>query len=226
MKENFKIGWENYYRSNSNQAWKNEPDTFLLDNLSLIPNSNQIKVLDIASGDGRNTFVFTDNSIYDICCVDLSKTALQKISSFCQKEKLKTPLLIADDFLDINFCSNQFDIIICFDGLPQMEDAQEVIKKMCDILANEGKLFFNYFTKGDCAYGIGEKLNDNSFLYKETLFKFMNYDDIIPLIPSNMKIVKSEVKRWNDPPHGQFRPEPHTHEAVFFILEKIDNNET
>jgi len=222
IKEDFNIGWENYYQASDKQAWKEEPEPFLIENIERTRMDNQqVKVLDVASGDGRNTFIFTNDSLYDVCCIDLSNTALLKIADYCQVAKLKTPLFIAEDFLKVNFCPNQFDIVICFDGLSQMENPAFIIERMCHVTKPGGKILFNYLTKGDCAYGIGKKINENSYLYKETLFSFLDIEEILSFIPDSVDVIKSEVRKWDDPPHGEFRPMPHTHEAAFFVLKKV-----
>lgn len=221
MKKDYNIGWDNYYRQSNDLAWKEEPDDFLLENLNLLPKQTGLSVLDIASGDGRNTKVFFNNE-NSICCVDLSSTALSKIRDLCINSNLKVPQLISEDFLKVNFVENQFDTVICFDGLPQMMETKEIIQKICSLTKIGGLIIFNFFTKGDCAYGEGTQIDDNSFFYKETLFKFLNESEVKELLPSSVEIIKSELKRWDDPPHGEFRPLPHTHEAVFFALKRIN----
>lgn len=209
-------GWDNYYRSNSaDSIWKAEAEEFLVENLEYISDSESgLKVLDVACGDGRNTKVFCQQQ-NSICCVDISETALIKL-----KNKLNTPICVCGDFAKINFVGDQFDIAICFDGLPQMENPKFVIEKLYKSLRVGGYLLFNFFTPNDCAYGEGTQVDENTFNYQDTLFKFLNSEDVLPLLPKNANIIKQDVRKWNDPPHGKFRPYPHTHEACFFLLQK------
>ena len=101
-----------------------------------------------------------------------------------------------------------------------MEFPEKVLKKMLDVTVRGGYLIYNIFTPNDCAYGEGERIDDNTFSFKNTLFKFYTFEESKKIIPVGTEIVKAEVIAWNDPPHGDFRPYPHRHEATFFILKK------
>lgn len=209
-------GWEDYYRSNKSQSiWKEEIEPFLIENSKTILSSKSgLKVLDIACGDGRNTAFFCHkNNI--VCCVDISETALEKLGN-----KYTETIRICDDFNKIYLANEQFDIVMCFDGLAQMDNPQSVLCKMIEMTKKNGLIIFNFFTPNDCAYGEGKQINENTFNYKDTLFKFYSFDQMKRMIPSNVKIIKEEVRLWNDPPHGEFRPYPHQHEASYFILKR------
>jgi len=208
------LGWEEYYTSSdASSIWKDEIEPFLLENSDLF-NSQGAKVLDIACGDGRNTVFFCRNKNI-VCCVDISETALIKLG-----RKLPKTVRICEDFLKTSLIDNQFDIVICFDGLAQMEDPKLALNKMIELTKTNGLIVFNFFTPNDCAYGEGEKIDDCTFNFKNTLFKFYTLQQVEKIIPSNTDIVKKELKLWNDPPHGDFRPYSHQHEATFFILRK------
>ena len=211
-------GWETYYQTDVKTAWKSEPEEFLTKNLHLL-NGGQISVLDIASGDGRNSKPFFNQTL---TCIDIAPKALELLRDECIQRKIRVPVLLAADFIDIQFVTSQFDVVQCWDGLPQMENTRKVIEKMISLTKLGGKIIFNFFTPNDVAYGEGEKIDHQTFLYKNTLFKFLDKDELIDLLPLNVRIIKSELKKWLDPPHGGFRPYEHTHEAVFILLERIN----
>jgi len=172
----------------------------------------------LASGDGRNAIPFFNQSL---TCVDIAPKALELLRDKCVQQGIRVPILLAADFIDVPFTESQFDIVQCWDGLPQMQNTVKVIERMIEITKPNGKILFNFFTMNDVAYGEGEKIDEHSFLYKNTLFKFMGKDEVIDILPPNVKIIESTVKTWIDPPHGEFRPYSHTHEAVFFLLERL-----
>ncbi len=209
-------GWEKYYNQTTSGAWKADAEEYLL---KKIQNTHGNYALDVASGDGRNTHVLV-NHFLTVCAVDLSKTAIQNLKSSFIERSMIPPLLISEDFMKISFEENQFEFIICFDGLPQMNNTETVIHKMYSYLSPGGKLLFNFFTKNDCAFGEGEKIDNNTYSYKETIFKFYEPSEIEKLFPEDAVIEDVLLKSWNDPPHGDFRPYPHTHKAVFYTLAK------
>jgi ubiquinone/menaquinone biosynthesis C-methylase UbiE len=209
-------GWENYYSANkADSIWKDEIEPFLFENKKLLASvAGGLKVLDIACGDGRNTAFFRHEK-NNICCVDIAETALKKLG-----DKFPETIRICCDFTETNLINNQFDIVVCFDGLPQMEDPAFALSKMVELAKQGGLIVFNFFTPNDCAYGEGEKIDKYTFNFKNTLFKFFTFEQAVAIIPNSVEIVKSELKLWNDPPHGEFRPYSHQHEASFFILQK------
>lgn len=210
-------GWEEYYKSNKEKSiWKEEVEPFLIENFVILSSDNsKKKILDIACGDGRNTSFFCDqNNI--ICCIDISESALNKLG-----QKYPETIRVCENFDNTKLAEEQFDIVMCFDGLAQMEQPLNSLNKMIKMSKKDGLIIFNFFTPNDCAYGEGERIDEFTFNYKNTLFKFYSFEQVKRMIPSSVSIIKEEVKLWNDPPHGEFRPYPHQHEASFFILKKI-----
>ena len=45
--------------------------------------------------------------------------------------------------------------------------------------------------------------------------------DVVAALPENLRLIKSETRRWREKPHGGFRTAPHTHEACFFLVERV-----
>lgn len=210
-------GWENYYSSSSKIAWKDAPEEFLIENLELLTiNKGPLKVLDIACGDGRNAqcWLATGNCL---CCNDISETALKRLKKLSGSNNV---IFLYGDFIQLPLLSDQFDIVQCFDGLPQMPDAYSVVNKMIELTKPGGFVLFNVFTPNDGAFGEGEQISENSFVYKDTLFSFFTVEQVRTWLPKNVKMIKYEVRKWHDPPHGDFRPYPHEHEAIFIIIQK------
>jgi hypothetical protein len=82
-------------------------------------------------------------------------------------------------------------------------------------------LSVNVFTPRDCAFGEGEQLTARSSLYKNTLFNFFEDDEFRPLLQGLFEVVECRPVRWDDPPHVPFRPYPHTHDALVYVLKKL-----
>lgn len=210
-------GWEKYYRQSETSAWKDETEAFLLENLEIVkPHEAEAPILDVASGDGRNAFIWLKTG-HAVCCNDISATALQRLG---KKVVGKSVVLLCGDFLKTELLPSQFGVVQCFDGVPQMPDVQSAIQKMVDLTKPGGSIIFNLFTPQDVAFGEGEQVDANTWIFKDTLFSFFNREDVEKLIPQNVNLIKCELKKWDDPPHGDFRPYTHTHEAFFIILKK------
>ena len=210
-------GWEDYYVATDKAAWKEQPEEFLTENLKLLaPSNKRLTILDIACGDGRNTFLWSDAG-HVVFCNDIAATALKRIQ---EQRQTNVPLLLAGDFMQLPLLNNQFDIIQCFDGLPQMPDVPKAIQKMIDFTSPGGQIIFNVFTPNDVAFGKGEQISENAFVYKDTLFSFYTLVEVQSMLPEGVSIVKHETRKWIDPPHGDFRPYTHEHEAIFIIIKK------
>ena len=214
-------GWEKYYAASSNeQLWKEEVEEFLLANINTVFNSRQrLSVLDVGCGDGRNSFIWLAQD-QQLTCLDIAKSGLVRIKEKATQRNLQMPILLAADFLSDTIIEAQYDVVQCFDALAQINDAAKSISKLCGLAKPGGYILFNYFTPGDCAYGEGERVDANTYIYKDTLFKFMSPFEVSSLLPKDVEVIKQEVKRWEDPPHGDFRPVAHTHEAVFYLLRR------
>ena len=214
-------GWESYYSSGSGKAlWKEATETFLLEVMDqLVPNEQKISVLDVGCGDGRNSFIWLVQK-HEIFCMDVAQSALGAIRTKCLERGISPPVLLHENLLETQLPSDRFDVVQSFDVIEHISDASAAIAKLCSLACPGGYIVFNYLTKNDCSYGEGEKVDEGTFIYKNTLFKFMSETEIIKILPENVEIIRSETKRWDDPPHGEYRPYPHTHEAAFFLLKK------
>ncbi len=214
-------GWESYYLNAGDvDLWKDEVEPFLLENYSLIAQNKRAQVLDIGCGDGRNSFPWIKNN-HHVSCLDVAESGLFKLRDKCLQMDLQPPKLMCQDFLEAPLAEGGYDVVQCFDALAQINDVHSAVNKLCKVAKSCGYIIFNYFTPGDCAYGEGEQVDDRTFVYKDTLFKFHTEEEIIKMLGNDVEVIISETRRWDDPPHGDYRPYAHTHEAAFFLLRKI-----
>jgi SAM-dependent methyltransferase len=213
-------GWDAYYRERQGErAWNGVPDEFLLENLAAILVPGATTVLDVAAGDGRNSEPFLQRDL-TVLATDLSAAGL---ANFLMRSRLtggRKPVVMAGDFLSMHWVPEQFDCIVCFNSLPHFEAPADALHLIATLLASGGRAAFNAFTPGDVAYGVGEKVGENRYHYRDTLFTFMTEDDVKAILPSSVEVIKSETRRWQEPDHGSYRRGSHTHEACFFIIEK------
>ena len=215
-------GWEEYYRAqHGNKAWSGVPDEYLLEHLDEVLPRPGASVIDIASGDGRNTVPFLERDC-NVVATDMSPTALASFRDRCVKDGTKSPVLVSGDFMSLDFIEGQFGCAVCFNSIPHFPAISAALSKMCKLLAKGGKATFNAFTSNDVAFGVGEKIGKNQFFYKNTLFTFTSESEIVEMLaPHNVRVLHSETRKWEEPDHGDYRKGKHTHEACFFVIERI-----
>lgn len=217
-------GWETYYKEQGGaKAWGGIPDAYLLSQLRNISLPQNANILDVASGDGRNTTPFL-NKNYSVVSTDMSPTALESFRKQCLNEDLQVPVLISGDFMAMDFSECQFDCIVSFNAISHFPSIPDVITKMCGLLSIGGVAIFNAFTPNDVSYGVGEKLNDDKFYYKDTLFTFTTENEIKKILGISalgVDITHSATKSWEEDDHGSYRSGKHTHEACFFTIKRV-----
>lgn len=215
------IGWEAYYQTQQGEkAWGGVADAYLMQHLPEILPPPGANVLDLAAGDGRNTVAFFGRG-YNIIATDLSPTALSSFQKRCLDAGGEVPIVLVGDFMQMAFVEGQFSAIVCFNSIPHFPSVPKVLAKMCALLAKKGRAAFNAFTRNDVSFGLGEKLAENMYFYKDTLFTFASENEIKAMLPSDVQVLHSETRNWEEPDHGSYRTGTHTHEACFFVIERV-----
>lgn len=214
-------GWERYYQNaESADAWKENAEE-AVDQLQRHAKSiRSAHVADLGCGDGRNAWPWLRESA-SMTCIDLSTTALQRIASRCESEGIASPTLLACDICATSLAPLQFDVVQCYDALPQVDHPEQALKEAARILKIGGIFGFNVFTVNDSAFGLGTKIDERSFVFKDTLFRFFSDEDVQSMLPDGMTVISCKCRRWTDPPHIPFRPWVHDHEALFYICERV-----
>ncbi len=213
-------GWEAYYRVDENRtAWKNEADEAVILLQEDMADRADLHVADLGCGDGRNLWGWVTQG-RRVLGVDIAPTALDHLRETAIARGLRVPTLMVGDIAGLPLAGDQFDLVQCYDAVPQTLDPQAVLTEMARIARPGGLVAFNVFTPGDCAYGEGTEVSRNAFLFNNTLFRFFEPDDLRALLPPSLEVLREDRRRWTDPPHGQFRPYTHTHEALFYVCRK------
>jgi ubiquinone/menaquinone biosynthesis C-methylase UbiE len=218
-RESFYDGWDDYYKEQGDAAWGDEPPPWLSEALNgrLKPGQS---LADFGAGDARNSLGLLGES-RSLTLVDISAPGIERAS---QRSRalgiLPRPTLVVASLEKLPLGQGQFDLAICVDALPQCERPRLALQEMSRTLVPGGTLIVNVFTPSDCAFGEGEPLDARSFLYKNTLFKFFEDAEFRPFLQGLFEVVECRNVRWDDPPHVPFRPYPHTHDAIVYVLKK------
>lgn len=183
--------------------------------IKFIPDNSN--VMDIASGDGRDTVFFLRNNM-EVTALDYSIVALQKLRKKASKldlaKKLKT---IEANLVDWKYPENQFDFINCVTGLDhiKIEDVDSVVEKCIRSLKSKGFLFFQVHTTDDPGYNI-EKGNKVSELAPMILTYYPPNSLLKLVLPKGVRILKYEERTEDDFDHG----EPHKHGFAILFAQK------
>ncbi|MGA2583734.1 MAG: class I SAM-dependent methyltransferase [Tepidisphaeraceae bacterium] len=212
-------GWEDYYKAESDAAWGHCPPPFLEPSISPVLKSG-MSVADYGAGDGRNSLALAKAGVA-LTLVDISAAGLQRAAKRSREIGLQPlPTLVTASLEQLPLASGQFDFAICIDALPQIHRPRVALEEMARTLIAGGILVTNVFTPRDAAFGQGAALSARTYLFKNTLFSFWEEAEFRPLLQGIFDVLDCQAVRWDDPAHGDFRPYPHTHDALVFTLRK------
>ncbi len=208
-------GWEEAYAANdASSLWSEEPIPFIKVAIEFLKREATRTVLDVGCGDGRNLAELVRAGFVaagvDVSPSALTRAALRVPSAF-------TVLDSADEMK--SFVDGSVDAVCCFDMFGQVRDSAALVSAFHRVLRPRGVAVFNAFSTADDQYGKGQELGVHLYEYKGTLFKFFEEADIRSLCAA-FELVELHNMRWNDPPHGDFRPQPHSHDSWIAYVRK------
>jgi SAM-dependent methyltransferase len=220
-RESIYRGWDDYYQDGDDGAsWGTEPPPFVRDALAAHLTKEGRSVADFGCGDGRNSLE-VGRWGHRLTLVDISQGGLDRARHRAIALDLpQIPTLVRADLENLPLADAQFDFALCIDALPQVHRPRQALAEIARTLAPGALLVVNVFTPADCAFNEGERLTARTFLYKNALFNFFEDEEFRPLLDGLFRVVESHHVRWNDPPHIPFRPYPHTHDALVYVLAK------
>ena len=213
------IGWEQGYQASEGQLWGSNPSPVLDRFLKSANPSKNILIADYGAGDGRHALPLLKQGL-NVVCIDISRTGLKKISEAANKFGLNPPFLMPASLEDLPAIDEYFNDGYCIDTLPQIAHPRRALEEIHRTLKHGAKFCVNFFTPDDAAYGEGELVGHNSFLYKNTIFNFFESKDCLKLLGGLFLIEAESLIKWQDPPHLPFRPYSHTHSALVYNLIK------
>lgn len=159
-----------------------EAEQYIKDNIDLL---NKGSLLDLASGDGRNS-IYLAKKGFDVTAADFSIEALKRLESFANKEdvSLKTALFDLSIKQNLLFLGKFDNIIICnykiddslFEALENMLNPNGILMYITFNMKQHEK---NGFNKDYCLKEgeLKDKLNINLLKY-ESIINNENYKDV------------------------------------------------
>ncbi|MCX6585817.1 MAG: class I SAM-dependent methyltransferase [Acidobacteria bacterium] len=221
-------GWEEAYKSQaltgaSSQdvpfLWQERPIPFLEDAhlLAELRRGNVTRVLDAGCGDARNSLALAREG-YFVVGVDIAPTAINLAAERSVRTCHNRVVFSVDDISDLRV-AGPFDLVVCADTLGQLADPSPAIASFHRVLRPGGLLLFNVYSTQDGTFGKGTPVDSMSFLYKDCLFKYFTEASVRMLV-ADWEDVEIKKSTWVDPPHGDFRPEPHVHDSFVVLARK------
>lgn len=217
-----KVAWDTLYRVTTGSVWGNEPIPFVEEFLSpLHPEiGSDTPLLDAASGDGRHLPVLlkTEGAIHSC---DASAAALEKQAQHFNGAVQRTRCDLASTPFEDAF----FQFISLIDTIETLPDPEPGLKELHRILKPGGKLLCNIPGEEDDISAVEmDPLRPDeepqAYLYQGTYFyRFYPEEDAIALVEGcGFRVLKNEIRHWQEQPHPGFRDYSHDHTSRVFLL--------
>jgi len=191
-----KTNWDSYWGKEKDiEHWEKPADLIVKFANNYNP-ENRPKVLDLGSGIGRHSIVFTKEG-FEVTALDNSEEALKKLKKSIKNMGLNIKI-VEGNYLEPIFKPNTFDIIISYNVIYHgfREDFRKAIELCNKYLKSNGILFFTCPTREDDKYGNGKKVAPHTYesmnsVHPGDIHYFADKDDIKDLV-EGFKIVSIE----------------------------------
>lgn len=185
--------WNERY-AEADYAYGCEPNTFLKENISKLPNG---KILFPAEGEGRNA-VFAAQLGYNVSAFDTSEEGQKKAIKLAQNSKTSIDYKVG--FLeDLNYSENEFDAIVLIYAHVPDNVRKEFHHKLLSLLKTNGIIIFEAFSKEQLKYNSGgPKEIKMLFSEEEVKEEFLNLKfSIIETTETELKEGKYHIGKAN-----------------------------
>ncbi|MER5353609.1 class I SAM-dependent methyltransferase [Kitasatospora sp. NPDC002551] len=215
--KDLQYGWEKAYQEQSEgPLWQEDPIPVIPAAVEALRKREIGTVVDLGCGDGRNLAALAAAG-FNALGVDIAPTGLAHARRIIERRSF----LLRADATTLPLIDSSVDAVTCFDVFGQIQDPTDLVAEARRIVTPGGLFVTNAFTTTDGTYGEGEEIGKHTFAYKDTLFRYYEEDDIRALF-TDWTILELDRVSWDDPPHGDFRPYPHTHDnwVVYATVDK------
>ena len=187
--------WEKYYANNKILP----PSMFAIFVQEMLSISTSI--LELGCGDGRDAIFFAENG-HLVTAVDRSHEAIKKLS------ELKLLNAVQADFSElVSVINHSYDIVYSRFSLHAVDEklARTTLEFSEKVLRTDGRIFIECRSTQDEMYGVGEKINEDTY-FNTHFRRFIKMEDLKQeLINLGMKIEFAAVDS-NFAPHKDVNP--------------------
>ncbi|MFD0975421.1 class I SAM-dependent methyltransferase [Salinimicrobium gaetbulicola] len=185
--------WESAYQSNQ-RMWGENPSDNARKVLKVMQKRNIRNVLIPGFGYGRNAKVFYDKGI-DVTGIEISKTAIERARKYFESDVT----IHYGSVTDMPFDKTQYESIYCYSliHLLNKADRLKLINDCYSQLKDNGLMIFVALSINDKRFGLGEKLERNTFRSPQGLNLYFYDEESIIDEFGHYNIV--EAKEVNEP---------------------------
>ena len=147
--------WEEHWTTRRKKAANN----FAKRAYTLIQQRGLKTLLDVGSGDGRDSLYFAGKGL-SVTAVDFSESGIDQLKS--QNDDIQTRVA---DIKNLKFSPNSFDVIYAHLSLHYFDDrvTTEVFESLYQMLKKGGLLFVKCKSVDDALYGKGKKIGPDMY---------------------------------------------------------------
>ncbi|MFW9903644.1 MAG: class I SAM-dependent methyltransferase [Candidatus Thorarchaeota archaeon] len=156
--------WDDSWKTEEGRArWLN-PDPFITSKIRKFKKEGVKKVLDLGSGVGRHTILFTKEG-FDVYGMDPSPSGFKYTLNLFEREKL-SPKLILGDMSQLPFKSDSFDLIVAWNVIYHgtTEIIYKTVNEITRCLRNNGYFLYTLISTKHNKFGLGREIEKNTFV--------------------------------------------------------------
>jgi SAM-dependent methyltransferase len=195
------------------KIWGDFPSKSALYCLELFKKYNIRKILIPGSGYGRNTKLFSGNK-YQVVGIEISESAFNMSKDFDPQTEF-----VNGSVLEMRKWKEKFDAIFCFNVLHlfTQKDRTKFLKLCFKRLSPDGVCFFTVFSDQELSFGIGKKIEINTFESKSGRpTHYFTEDDLISHFRAYHILEKGIIEEQeNHGPSGE-----HVHKLRYIFARK------
>jgi cyclopropane fatty-acyl-phospholipid synthase-like methyltransferase len=132
---------------------------------AFIKNKRYSTLLDIGSGDGRDSIYFAKKG-FKVTSIDFSKSSIKLLKNELNKRKISEITAYFANIESMNLKGNSFDIIYAHLSLQYFDDeiTTKIFNKIFQTLKKGGIFFIKCKSTNDALYGKGTKISENIYI--------------------------------------------------------------
>lgn len=161
--------------------------------INIFKNKKYSKILDLGCGTGMHSLFFAQHG-FEVFASDISKQSIDILKNKIYRNNISNISIYNFSFEDILFEDDYFDVVICTSVLHHgmLKNIERGIEEIHRVLKPKGCLIFDMLSKDDYSYGLGELVEENTFVGSR------EGEDDIPHHYSDINELKKLLERFNE----------------------------
>ena len=207
--------WQNRYLKDG-KIWGTAPSKTAEHALKLFEGENIRSLLIPGVGYGRNSKLFSNNN-FDVVGIEISEDALKN----AKNHDLNTKFMLGN-VLDMPFDNELYDAIYCHNTLHLFlqKERHMFIRKCYSQLKPNGFVYFVAFSEKEISYGMGKKIEKNTFESKPNRpVHYFSEDDLLDHF-EDFSIIKTGLMEEKEN-HGEIGDHVHVLRYIYAQKNKM-----